>query len=169
MIPTGSRMKTKLCEGGWVRELPRDREYWKDLYFIEGQAFLRSNDSAPRPHPPSFTVIKLNLCLSLPVFRRSSLLTGGGGGGGGAWSRIIRPQEIVKFSLCKQVSSFPSLLIIYTYSNDKALFSVVLIFFISVWSNFKGTSFIKYWIMQLHFDMVSRLSGSKTLKYEISW
>jgi hypothetical protein len=65
---------------------------------METQAFLRSYGSAPRPPPlPPANC----LSLSLPVCRRSSLLTEGGGGGGGrgaesyhrkkAWASINGP------------------------------------------------------------------------------
>ncbi len=47
--------------------------------FIEGQAFLRSDDSAPRP-PPASPISNLSFFL-FPVCHRSSLLTGEGGGG----------------------------------------------------------------------------------------
>ncbi len=51
-------------------------------WFTEGQAFLRSYDSAPllphSPPPPSVTFL---FCLSIPVCRRSNLLTGEGGKG----------------------------------------------------------------------------------------
>jgi hypothetical protein len=47
-------------------------------WFIEDQDFLRSCDSTPRPpHSPS-PVSNLSIFLSLPVCRRSSLLTGEG-------------------------------------------------------------------------------------------
>jgi len=48
--------------------------------FIEDQAFSPSYDLAPPP-PPS-PVSKLSLFLSLPMYRRSSLLAGEGGIGG---------------------------------------------------------------------------------------
>ncbi len=48
--------------------------------FIEAHAFLRSNDLVPRPPPPPFPVSKLPLLLSLPVCRRSNLLTAEGVG-----------------------------------------------------------------------------------------
>jgi len=56
------------------------REY--SMIFIEGQAFLRSYDSAPRSTPPPSPVSKLPLFLSLPVRRRPSLLRGDGGRSG---------------------------------------------------------------------------------------
>jgi hypothetical protein len=53
------------------------------MIYIEDQAFLRLYDLAPRPSPsPLSPVSKLPLFLTLPVCRRSSLLTGGWGGGG---------------------------------------------------------------------------------------
>jgi hypothetical protein len=60
--------------------------YCQQMWYIkiEGQAFLRSYDSvlgSPTPFPNS-PVSKLSLFLSLPVCRRSSLLTGEGEGGG---------------------------------------------------------------------------------------
>ncbi len=51
-------------------------------WFIEDKAFLLSYDLAPRPHPPPSLVSKLVLFLSLPVCRRSSLVTGEGVSGG---------------------------------------------------------------------------------------
>ncbi len=47
------------------------------MIYEEGQAFLRSYDSAPNPSPP---VSKLTLFISLQVCHRSRLLTGEGGG-----------------------------------------------------------------------------------------
>jgi hypothetical protein len=51
-------------------------------WFIENKAFSRSYDSAP-PHPLLYPSpdSKLSLLLSLPMCRRSSLLTGERGGG----------------------------------------------------------------------------------------
>jgi hypothetical protein len=74
-----------------VKTVP-PREYIE--WFIEDQAFLRSYDSIPSP-PPFSPVSKLSLLfLSLPVCRRSSLLTDEGDGEGvGARSQIIRPRE----------------------------------------------------------------------------
>ncbi len=65
-------------------------------WFIEDQAFSLSYDLAPHPPPAPSPGSKLSLFLSLPVCRRSSLLTGGGRGRGrsqiiprrGAWSPI---------------------------------------------------------------------------------
>jgi hypothetical protein len=49
---------------------------------IEYKAFSPSYDFAPAPSPPPPPPInKLSLFLSLPVYRRSSLLTGEGGEG----------------------------------------------------------------------------------------
>ncbi len=52
--------------------------------FIEKQASSPSyDDLAPPPSLPPSSIGKLSLFLTLPVCRRSSLLTGEGGGGGG--------------------------------------------------------------------------------------
>ncbi len=72
----------------FTRHINTERIEW----FIEDKAFLRSFDSAPRPPPVS----KLSLSLSLPMCRRSSLLTGEWWGGGGG-ARKKRRQK----SLCR--------------------------------------------------------------------
>jgi hypothetical protein len=57
--------------------IPKNQRVSIDLQ--RSRAFLWSYDSAPLPSPDN----KLSLFLSLPVRRRSSLLTGEWGGGGG--------------------------------------------------------------------------------------
>jgi hypothetical protein len=46
--------------------------------FIVDQAFLLSYELAPVTPPPLSPVIKLSLCISLPLCHRSDLLTGEG-------------------------------------------------------------------------------------------
>ncbi len=59
---------------------------------MEGQPFSTSYDLCLLPHPlPHSSVDKLSLCLSLPLCRRSNLLTGGGRGWGR--SQIIRRRK----------------------------------------------------------------------------
>ncbi len=63
----------------FIEHTTRDFIEW----FIENQAFLRTYALAPpRPPPPPSPLSKLSLFLSLPVCRRSSLLTERGGGVG---------------------------------------------------------------------------------------
>ncbi len=76
-IDSWASQKFKRTGSGWTRK------DWM-IYTVEDQAFLRSYDSAPRPSPPPPPLPSAKWCLflSLPVCRRSSLLTGEGGGGG---------------------------------------------------------------------------------------
>ncbi len=60
-------------------------------WFIEDQAFSLSYDLAPHPPPATSPGSKLSLFLSLPMCRRSSLLTGRGRGRGR--SQIIPRRE----------------------------------------------------------------------------
>jgi hypothetical protein len=81
---------------------PTRRYLREDVMINSGSTSLRSYDSVPRPPPPPppFSVGKLSLFLSLPLRRRSSLLTGKWEGGGGcvaesydhkkAWASINR-------------------------------------------------------------------------------
>ncbi len=80
---------------GWI--CPESIEW-----FIEAQAFLRSDDSAP--HPPSFPPYPVS-CISFSVYMCVAVeLTDGRGVRGWARSQIIRPQEslaicIIHYSL----------------------------------------------------------------------
>jgi hypothetical protein len=61
--------------------------------FIEGQAFLQSYDSAPRPPPPSPPLSsESSTGVTQEDWERGNLLTGEGGRRW-AWSRIIQPKE----------------------------------------------------------------------------
>jgi hypothetical protein len=51
--------------------------------FIEGQAFPRSYDLAPRPAPPTFPVTKLDQRHTGRLRKKDKSLTGGGGSGVG--------------------------------------------------------------------------------------
>ncbi len=78
-------------------------------WFIEDQAFFRSYCSAPRPPPSPSPFSKLSLFLSLPVCRRSSLLTG--------WAISIRRRESLALyksfnTLCAPPSLAPAMCII---------------------------------------------------------
>ncbi len=64
-----------------------------ELLTLEDQAFSLSYDLAPIPTPISSLVSTLSLFLSLPVCRRSSLLTGEGGGEEGGGRKEPKPNK----------------------------------------------------------------------------
>ena len=92
------------CSLGELRR--KSRESARDVFFISEDSQQRVLKDLQRTRPSCRRLIqllphrltlspvsKLSLILSLPVCRRSSLLTGKGDGRGWAWSRIIRQQE----------------------------------------------------------------------------
>ncbi len=92
-------------------------------WFIEDQAFLRSYDSTPRtPPPPTSPVSKSSLFLSLPVCRRSSLLTGKGAG--------VEPNHRTARKLGPLYIFQSSLPLSFTYlEGDKGLGKGLVLFF----------------------------------------
>ncbi len=159
---------------GWVRKLSREREYW---IIYRGPGFLAvvwfDSTSTPSPLPP----FPLASCFSFSVFlcvRRPSLLTGEGGGG---LSRNIWPQESLALYKSSILSAHRPSSLCSSFTHIRMMassFRSSCYFYFSSGQTLKGQPsklgiWRLYWRMQLHFDMVSWLSGSETWKYEISW
>ncbi len=64
--------------------------------FIEGQAFLWSYDSAPRPPPPPSHAGNLDRRHTGRLRKRGSLLTGKGGSGGGGGAGVEPNQKTAR-------------------------------------------------------------------------
>jgi hypothetical protein len=113
---------------------------------LQDQAFLRSYDSAPCSPLPPLPVVKLSLFLSLPVYRRSSLLTGEGEGMGvGEEPNYTTARSLTHYKLfntlsflficsmfvnVKKISSFLKLSQLLVLISDERCFSVPVILYI---------------------------------------